>query len=262
MLVRRGLGAKESRDHTTRRDVASSAVLEREGMTESKENRGVLHDPFDLRAWLSALEGPPPIVQAGARVLRQRAENVPSSLLATPALRELVRLMTDVMRNAPGVGLAAPQIGVPLRVFVAEDQEERIAGLPEGSAALRRRVALPLTVLVNPKLRPEGSDQATFFEGCLSVRGYGALVPRWESVAVSGVNAEGRPVSLRLAGWPARIMQHELDHLDGTLYIDRMQSRSFATDADLPRLSAMPVAEAQRELGIDPGEVNPPTPRR
>jgi peptide deformylase len=224
-------------------------------MTEPTEKPRVLHDssgPFDLPGWLSQLGGHPPIVQAGARVLRQRAQNVPSSLLATPELRELVRLMTDVMRHAPGVGLAAPQIGVPLRVFVAEDQEERIAELPDGSAALRRRVALPLTVLVNPKLRPEGNEQVTFFEGCLSVRGYGALVPRWRSVSVSGVNAEGRPVSLRLEGWPARIMQHELDHLEGTLYVDRMQSRSFATDAELPRLSAMPVADAQRELGIEP----------
>lgn len=224
-------------------------------MTEPTEKPRVLHDssePFDLPGWLSKLGGYPPIVQAGASVLRQRARSVPSSLLATPALRELVRLMTDVMRRAPGVGLAAPQIGVPLRVFVAEDQEERIAELPDGSAALRRRVALPLTVLINPKVQPEGDEQVTFFEGCLSVRGYGALVPRWRSVSVSGVNAEGRPVSLRLEGWPARIMQHELDHLDGTLYVDRMQSRSFATDAELPRLSAMPVAEAQRELGIEP----------
>jgi peptide deformylase len=210
--------------------------------------------PFDLRAWLAALGDYPPIVQAGASVLRARAQNVSTSLLATAELRHLVRLMSEVMRNAPGVGLAAPQIGVPLRVFVAEDLEQRIADLPEGRAAQRGRVALPLTVLVNPKLRAEGSEQVTFFEGCLSVRGYGALVPRWQSVSVSGVDAEGRPVALRLSGWPARIMQHELDHLDGTLYIDRMLSRSFATDAELPRLSGMSVEDAKRELGIlEPG---------
>jgi peptide deformylase len=226
-------------------------------MTELTDKEGASHDadgPFDLRAWLSTLDQQPPIVQAGARVLRRRAQSVPSSLLATAALRELVRLMTEVMRQAPGVGLAAPQIGVPLRVFVAEDQEQRIADLPEGSAALRKRVALPLTVLINPKLQPQGSEQVTFFEGCLSVRGYGALVPRWRSVRVSGVDAEGRPVSIALDGWPARIMQHELDHLDGTLYIDRMQSRSFATDSELSRLSGMSVADAQRELGITADE--------
>lgn len=183
-------------------------------------------------------------------MLRRRAANVSSSLLATEELRQLVRLMTEVMRSAPGVGLAAPQIGVPLRVFVAEDLEQRIADLPEGRAAQRGRVALPLTVLVNPKLQPEGAEQVTFFEGCLSVRGYGALVSRWQAVNVSGVDAEGRPVALKLTGWPARIMQHELDHLDGTLYIDRMLSRSFATDAELPRLSAMAVEDAKRELGI------------
>lgn len=210
-------------------------------------------EPFDLRAWLSGLGAHPPIVQAGAAVLRRRAENVSSSLLATPELRHLVRLMTEVMRNAPGVGLAAPQIGVPLRLFVAEDLEQRIADLPEGRAAQRGRVALPLTVLVNPRLSPEGSAQATFFEGCLSVRGYGALVPRWQAVSVSGVDAEGRPVALRLSGWPARIMQHELDHLDGTLYVDRMLARSFATDAELPRLSGMAVEDAKRELGINEG---------
>jgi len=159
--------------------------------------------------------------------------------------------MTDVMRVAPGVGLAAPQIGVPLRVFVAEDQEERIAGLPEGSAKRKGRVSLPLSVLVNPKLEPVGDEQVTFFEGCLSVRGYGALVPRWRAVRVTGVDAEGRPVSLRLEGWPARIMQHELDHLNGTLYVDRMLTRSLAADAELGRLGSMPVEEAMRELGID-----------
>ena len=206
---------------------------------------------FDLSAWLEQLSGAPPIVQAGASVLRRRADNVPSSLLATPALRELVGLMTDVMRDAPGVGLAAPQIGVPLRVFVAEDHEERLSGLPEGAAKRKGRVALPLTVLVNPKLEPDGDEQVTFYEGCLSVRGYGALVPRWRAVRVSGVDAEGRPVALRLEGWPARIMQHELDHLNGTLYVDRMLTRSLATDAELPRLGNMAVDDAKRELGID-----------
>jgi peptide deformylase len=217
---------------------------------DQKPAAGSPLESFDLRAWLAALGAELPIVQAGAAVLRRRADNVPSSLLATPALRQLVQLMTEVMRNAPGVGLAAPQIGVPLRVFVAEDLEQRIADMPEGRAVQRGRVALPLTVLVNPKLSPEGQEQVTFFEGCLSVRGYGALVPRWQAVSVSGVDAEGRPVALRLRGWPARIMQHELDHLDGTLYIDRMLSRSFATDAELPRLSGMPVEDAKLELGI------------
>lgn len=207
---------------------------------------------FDLAAWLESASEAPPVVQAGAAVLRARARAVPASLLATPSLRQLVAIMVDVMRKAPGVGLAAPQIGVPLRVFVAEDQEERIADMPAQTTALRGRVALPLTVIVNPSVVAAGSEQATFFEGCLSVRGYGALVPRWHSVRVTGVDAEARPVSLSLTGWPARIMQHEFDHLEGTLYVDRMLSRTLATDAELPRLSAMPVAEVMRQLGALP----------
>lgn len=204
---------------------------------------------FDLPTWLAAAAERPSIVPAGAAVLRRKAPSVPAALLATPALRELVRRMVGVMRDAPGVGLAAPQIGVPLRVFVAEDLERRIAELPAESRTSRGRVALPLTVLVNPRVVPEGEESAIFFEGCLSVRGYAALVPRFQKVAVSGVDAEGRAVSLRLAGWPARIMQHELDHLDGTLYVDRMLSRSFATDAEASRLGALPVEDVLKDLG-------------
>jgi peptide deformylase len=216
-------------------------------ITPSADHLGL---EFDLGAWLAASGEAPPIVQAGAAVLRQRAQSVPASLLATPLLRELARVMVEAMRQAPGVGLAAPQIGVPLRVFVAEDVEERIAGLPNETRELRGRVALPLTVLVNPTLRADSRDHAMFFEGCLSIRGYGALVPRWQSVTVSGVDLEGRPVSLSVDGWPARIMQHEMDHLDGNLYVDRMLTRSLACDSELTRLSAMPVADVLQELCI------------
>jgi peptide deformylase len=203
---------------------------------------------FDLEAWLAVVPPSPPIVQVGATVLRQRALDVDASLRSTPAFARLVEIMVDVMRAAPGVGLAAPQIGVPLRVFVAEDDEERLSRLTDEARALRGRVGLPLTVLVNPRVIATSGDQATFYEGCLSVRGYGALVARAAAVNVTGVDASGHPVSLDLAGWPARIMQHEMDHLDGTLYVDRMLSRSLAGEDELGRLSALPVAEVMKEL--------------
>jgi peptide deformylase len=216
---------------------------------------------FDLEAWLTTAGGLPPVVQAGADVLRKPAAPVAPAWFGTPALHALVEIMVDVMRRAPGVGLAAPQIGVPLRLFVAEDPEERLGQLSDESRSARGRVALPLLVLVNPTLDPirkdptrkapvEQGDQITFFEGCLSVRGYGALVSRWAAVRVSGFDADGRPVSSSFEGWPARIMQHEMDHLDGTLYIDRMLTRSFASDAELPRLAAKPVDELLAELGL------------
>ncbi len=206
-------------------------------------------DSFDLTAWLASASAPVPIVQAGALVLRRRTHDVPRELLGTPSFDRLIDLMVETMRAAPGVGLAAPQIGVPLRVFVAEDSAERIAHVDEESRKARARTELPLTVLVNPELELDPASMATFYEGCLSVRGYAALVRRATVVAITGTDARGRPVSLRLEGWPARIMQHETDHLNGTLYVDRMISRSFASDTEFASLAALPIPELLQQIG-------------
>jgi peptide deformylase len=206
-------------------------------------------EPFDLEQWLEAQSGPPAIVQAGAFVLRRETARVPRSLVGSRALARLVEIMVETMRAAPGVGLAAPQIGVPLRVFVAEDSEATMSRLSSEAREARKRALLPLAVVVNPELTASSPDEAIFYEGCLSVRGYGALVRRWTEVNVVGTDARGARVALRLSGWPARIAQHETDHLDGTLYVDRMISRSLACDAELARLSAMPVGDVLREIG-------------
>jgi peptide deformylase len=204
--------------------------------------------PFDLEGWLSAAPPAPPIVQAGARVLRHRASDVSASLLQSPSLRRLIDLMVAVMRAAPGVGLAAPQIGVPLRVFVAEDPAERMSRLSDEFRAVRHRVPLALTVAINPRVVPVSTERATFYEGCLSVRGYGALVARAAAVEVTGLDGGGGALSATFGGWPARIMQHEMDHLDGTLYVDRMLARSLAGEDELARLTQLPVDEVMSEL--------------
>jgi peptide deformylase len=212
-------------------------------------------EPFDLDRWLAETPPPAPIVQAGAAVLRQRALEVGPFLMKTRALARLVDIMVDTIRAAPGVGLAAPQIGVPLRIFVAEDDAPRMAHQSAEARALRGRTPLPLVAIVNPRVVSVGDREATFYEGCLSVRGYGALVRRSAEVTVTGVDPDGRPLSVRLQGWPARIMQHEMDHLDGTLYVDRMIARSLASEGELPRLAALPVADLLRDLGVDaPGD--------
>jgi peptide deformylase len=231
--------------------------------------------PFDLDAWLAALDSPspslatgtgqahgqaqaPPIVQAGAAVLRARAAEVPPEMFGTPALLRLVDVMVQAMRDAPGVGLAAPQIGVPLRIYVAEDPAERMAQLSAEAREIRARTALPLTVFVNPTVTLVAGAEATFFEGCLSVRGYGALVTRAAGVAVEAFDARGIPFDQHLHGWPARIMQHEMDHLEGTLYVDRMISRSLACDTELARLSGIPVTDILRDLFDLPSRTRPP----
>jgi peptide deformylase len=203
---------------------------------------------------VSAAESPlPPIVQAGDPVLRGRAAEVPGAQLGSPELAALVQRMVEAMRAAPGVGLAAPQLGVPLRVIVLEDTEARMASLTPAERAERGRVPFPLRVLVNPVLRPVGERRDTFFEGCLSVRGYAGLVARAHAVEVTAVDERGAPVRWEVAGWPARILQHEVDHLDGTLYVDRMHTRSFSTqDQAKGRFAGKPAADILRELGLSP----------
>ncbi len=168
----------------------------------------------------------PPIVQTGDPVLRSRALELPAEQINTPEVQRLIDVMVAVMRAAPGVGLAAPQIGIPLRIIVLEDQPER-AGLTDEEQDERGRVGFALKVFINPELKLLGTATATFYEGCLSVDGFAALVERRLEAEITGLDRHGAPQTWRVSGWPARILQHEVDHLEGTLYIDRMQSRTF-----------------------------------
>jgi peptide deformylase len=190
------------------------------------------------------------IVEAGAPVLRQRAIEVAPEAIATPAFAELVAAMTAAMRGAPGVGLAAPQIGVGQRVIVLEDRAELIARLTGDEQSERERTPFPLQVIVNPQLRTIGDERTVFFEGCLSVPGYVALVERHREVEVTGLDAQGAALTWRARGWPARILQHEVDHLDGILYVDRMITRSFVAESQArARFAGKPIAEIRDLLG-------------
>ena len=159
------------------------------------------------------------------------------------------------MRDAPGVGLAAPQIGLGLRLIVLEDRPEYMARRPPEELAERERVPLPLRVIVNPVLRAiaerPSPRAATHFEGCLSVSGYMALVERHREVEVTGLDEQGQPLRWRVSGWPARILQHEVDHLDGTLYVDRMRSRSLCSNAEVSRWISARVPEVVEALAVD-----------
>lgn len=193
----------------------------------------------------------PPIVQTGAPGLRARAQEVSPDRIPTKEMRDLVATMIATMRAAPGVGLAAPQIGVPLRVIVLEDREELQRGLTIEERRERERAPFPTRVFFNPVLEPIGEERAMFFEGCLSVKGFVGLVDRSLEVQVTGLDENGEPQTWRVHGWPARILQHEVDHLDGTLYVDRMKTRSFATAEHAKALYAgKPIAEIRKMLGL------------
>lgn len=163
-----------------------------------------------------------PIVQTGTPVLRERAELVDPAFIGTKEFKILIRDMFETMHDAPGVGLAAPQIGIGQQIVVIEDRPESLDDMDEEYVRERLREAIPPTVLVNPTIELLGDDTITFFEGCLSVAGFAAMTPRHKSVRVNALNENGDPITLEWEGWPARILQHEIDHLNGTLYIDTL----------------------------------------
>jgi peptide deformylase len=143
--------------------------------------------------------------------------------------------MRDTMREAPGVGLAAPQIGEPLQVAVIEDREEYLREADADWLADRERAAVPFYAIVNPKLSVTLADPREFFEGCLSVAGLTALVSRARAVRVECLDERGLPRVIEARGWHARILQHEIDHLRGVLYVDRMATRTLMTTVNYAR---------------------------
>ncbi|MCL2848858.1 MAG: peptide deformylase [Micrococcales bacterium] len=192
-------------------------------------------------------DGVAPIVVAGDPVLRTAA-TLYDGELDRATFAALVALMRRTMHKAPGVGLAAPQIGLGLALAVVEDPGVDHPDL----AVARERFPLEFRVLVNPRCEPVGDCQVGFYEGCLSVPGYAAVVARFRQVHLTCVDDDGMPVDEVLTGWPARIVQHETDHLVGTLYVDRAQPRSLAASASWGgHWAAEPVPRtAAAELGF------------
>ena len=134
--------------------------------------------------------------------------------LGTPALDSLLADMRDTMQDLNGAGLAAPQIGVGLRVVIfGVDYNPRY---PEAEP-------VPYTVLINPTLTPIGDDIEEGWEGCLSVPGMRGVVPRYKHLRYTGVNAQGEPIDRTVSDFHARVVQHEVDHLDGILYPRRIR---------------------------------------
>ncbi|MFE5393953.1 peptide deformylase [Streptomyces sp. NPDC056568] len=196
---------------------------------------------------LLAGDGPLPIVAAGDPVLRRPAEPFDGQL--EPALlARFVEALRLTMRAAPGVGLAAPQVGVGLRIAVIEDP----APVPDEVRVARGRVPQPFRVLLDPSYEPVGPGRAAFFEGCLSVPGWQAVVARHAEVRLVAHDEHGRAVDEVFEGWPARIVQHETDHLDGVLYLDRAELRSLASNGAMAERWAQPTPHrAAAALGFE-----------
>ena len=162
-------------------------------------------------------------------MLRQKARALVDAEIRGAEIQQLIDSMLETMRDAPGVGLAAPQVGFPLQLAVIEDRAEYVKDLKPEILAERKREPVPFHVIINPQIRLDDGPPAAFFEGCLSLAGFSAIVPRATEVVVDCLDRFGEPKQIQARGWYARILQHEIDHLNGALYLDRMLPRTFTS---------------------------------
>lgn len=167
----------------------------------------------------------------GHPVLRQVAREVTEEELRGPDIGLLVRDMIDTMMDYEGAGLAAPQVHDSRRVML-------VRAADDGEAGGR------ILALINPELRPIGESRSEDWEGCLSIPDLRGRVSRWEAVAVDAVQVSGEAISFEAEGFAARAIQHEIDHLDGILYPDRMEDmRSLSFIDEYARYSRDPASE-------------------
>ena len=154
----------------------------------------------------------------GHPVLRKKVRPVPPSEITAAPIQRLIDDMTQTMLEYNGVGLAAPQVHEELRLFVAqvvrdhEDEEDDETRKPE------------ILALINPEFKPASRHVEEDWEGCLSIPDLRGLVPRYRDISVKGYDRTGRQIELQASGFMARVIQHETDHLDGVLFLDRMKS--------------------------------------
>lgn len=155
-----------------------------------------------------------PIVKIGNPVLRMKAEIVAKDQIQEPRFQDFLQIMIRTMHRAQGVGLAANQVARSIQAIVLEcNSNERYPG----------KSSVPLQVFMNPKIISYSKELETDWEGCLSIPGYRGQVPRAREVTFEALDIKGNEVKLTVSGFHARIIQHEIDHINGFFYIDRMK---------------------------------------
>lgn len=168
------------------------------------------------------------VARMGHPVLRQKCQPIDPAKITEPEVQRLIRDMLETMVEYNGAGLAAPQVHQPVRLVIASGEVDA-----EGQPKLR--------VLINPEITVrDGADKAGMYEGCLSVPGLRGWVERPDRIRVKGYDAKGKPLELKLDGYAAIVMQHECDHLDGILYVDRLEdTQRFAFEEEAGRFLDM-----------------------
>ena len=171
------------------------------------------------------------VVRMGDPILRRPADPLDPKAIGSDALNRLIADMVDTLHDYGGIGLAAPQIGESLRLAIVE--------IPESGSRYGDVPGLPLTVFINPTITVLGDEIGGFWEGCLSVPGLRGYVERPQHVQVDYLDIEAGRQSIELDGFLATVFQHEFDHLDGKLYVDRMtDSRLLAFEEEYMRYLA------------------------
>jgi peptide deformylase len=168
------------------------------------------------------------VARLGTPVLRQKAKALTPEGVRAPEVQRLIDDMIETMREVDGAGLAAPQVYVAKRILVIETRERNPRYPDEGP--------VPLTVLINPEITRRSREMVEDWEGCLSLPELRGLVPRHKAIEGKALNRQGRTIEFAAAGFSARVIQHESDHLDGFLFIDRMKDlKSLGYSAELSR---------------------------
>lgn len=169
------------------------------------------------------------IVGVGDPVLREHTRPLKIEEIRSSYIQDLIALMRKTMHDAPGVGLAAPQVGESLQLAVIEDRPEYYRNLSDAELRERERQPVSFHAIINPQIELLTAPEVAFHEGCLSLPGFVAVVPRARSVRVNCLDEYGKHKTIDANGWYARILQHEIDHLHGQIYIDRMRAETFST---------------------------------
>ncbi|XP_071451081.1 peptide deformylase, mitochondrial-like [Hetaerina americana] len=179
--------------------------------------------------WLPNNPVPPydHVCQIGDPVLRTKAELVNPEEIMSDKIQLIIKKLRKTMKGYDAVGMAAPQIGIPLRIFAVEFSELKKEEFSKEIIQLREISSFPLKVFINPVMKVLNYTKVSFPEACESVKGFSALVPRFLEVRVTGLNERGEEVEWHCRGWPARICQHEMEHLNGGMFIDSMEKGSF-----------------------------------
>ncbi|XP_030031335.2 peptide deformylase, mitochondrial [Manduca sexta] len=167
------------------------------------------------------------VIQIGDPTLRKVCEPVPVDKIKTKEVQTVIQKLTFVVNKYEAFGMSAPQIGINMRIFVMQHTAKQLSRVPKVNAQMMGLITVPFTVFVNPTLKVLNYQKVVRAEGCESVQGYTAEVPRYKEVQITGYDQDGEPLSRTYKDWTARIAQHEMDHLDGKLYVDIMDKKTL-----------------------------------